>query len=230
MERIVVLNLRGKNIVLEGNRRLVVYKLLVNPSLAREQKTKTFFKEIQKNIDIDGNFKLEANITSIKAEGLRFLDRKHNKGNNEVGWNEPERRNFAIRRRRGSEKDILRVELTKAVKSLSLPDEIKESVLGKGYVTTFFRIIDSASARAKLGYDISEDGKIRIKNRRIFNNSLKIIVFNVWAKEDFNKREINSRTLNKMTAVDDYIKNLEEKNVNNVDKEIKDRTKEDLFG
>ncbi|GAH06268.1 unnamed protein product, partial [marine sediment metagenome] len=94
----------------------------------------------------------------------RFLDRKHNKGNNEVGWNESERRNFAIRRSRGSEKDILRVELTKAVKSLSLPDEIKESVLGKGYVTTFYRIVDSASARAKLGYDISKDGKIRIKN------------------------------------------------------------------
>ncbi|MCX6811968.1 MAG: hypothetical protein NT039_04765, partial [Candidatus Berkelbacteria bacterium] len=167
LEKIVVLELNKKHIVLEGNRRLAAYKLLANPSFANNVGTKKIFEELKKRIDINNSFLLEANITSVKEEGLRYVDRKHNKGNNEVGWGEPERRNFAIRRSYGKNKDVLRVELANAVKRLSLPEAIKEAVLGKGFVTTFYRVVDSAVARKKLGYEATKEGRLHIKNQKI---------------------------------------------------------------
>jgi hypothetical protein len=230
LEKIVVLEMNGKNIVLEGNRRLAAYKLLINPTLTKRVDLKKSFEEQKKRISIDENFILEANVTTDKDEGLRFVDRKHNKGNNEIGWGEPERRNFAIRRSHGKVKDVLRVELANAVKKLSLPDAIKEAVLGKGYVTTFYRIVDSAAARKKLGYEILEDGQININDQKVFDDLLKIIAFNVWNKKDFSGGDVDSRSLNKIDAIETYVKKIQQKSVANIDKEIKKRTKEDLFG
>jgi len=230
LEKIVVLELNGKNIVLEGNRRLAAYKLLNKPSLTRRIDLKKSFEEQKRRISIDGNFVLEANVTTDKDEGLRFVNRKHNKGNNEIGWGEPERRNFAIRRSHGNVKDVLRVELANAVKKLSLPDIIKEAILGKGFVTTFYRIVDSAAARKKLGYDILSDGQINIKDKKVFDDLLKIIAFNIWTKKDFAGGDIDSRSLNKIDAIDAYIKKIQQKDVSNIEKEIKKRTKDDLFG
>lgn len=230
LEKIVVLRLKGKYIVLEGNRRLVAYKILLNPTLTTDQPLRRLFEELKKKTKISGSFKLEANVTTVKEEGLRFVDRKHNRGNNEVGWGEPERRNFAVRRFHGKNKDVLRVELGNAVKKLSLPDAIKEAVLSKGLVTTFYRIVDSASARKKLAYGVSDSGVIRIKNQKKFNDLLKVITYNVWIKKDFNGGEVDSRSLNKTLAIDKYVFGLLSKNVVRVDDEIKTSTKETLFG
>ena len=230
LEKIVVLKLNGKLIVLEGNRRLAAYKLLVNPGLTKNHALKKTFEELGKRVEIDQNFILEANVTSIKEEGLRYVDRKHNRGNNEVGWGEPERRNFAIRRSRGKNKDVLRVELANAVKGLLLPDTLKEAVLGRGYVTTFYRVVDSAAARKKLGYDVLEDGRLKIKDKKLFDDLLKIISYNIWVKKDFKGADVDSRSLNKTGAINEYVRKLQQKDVKRVDQEIKKNTKEDLFG
>src|SRR6266571_5332133 len=55
-EPLLVLRVRDKNIVLEGNRRLTVYKLLSNPLLASDSKIQAFFMRLQKLINIDGDF------------------------------------------------------------------------------------------------------------------------------------------------------------------------------
>jgi hypothetical protein len=230
LEKMVVLNLNGKSIVLEGNRRLTVYKLLVNPSLAKDSQTRKLFSELQKQVNINENFGLEVNSTSAKEEGLRFVDRKHNKNNNEIGWGEPERRNFAIRRSSNSNKDVLRVELANSVKKLALPDELKEAVLGKGHITTFYRIVDNEAAQKKLGYDVLDNGQIKIKDQSKFDDLLKIIAYNVWTKKSFDGRDVDSRSLNKREAIDDYLKSIRSKNKDKVDKEIKSQTVEDLFG
>lgn len=230
LEKIVVFQYKGKNIVLEGNRRLIVYKLLLNPSLTSNQVLRTLFEGLQKQTKIKDSFKLEANATTIKDEGLRFLDRKHNRGNNEVGWGEPERRNFAVRRSHGKGKDVLRVELANAVKKLSLPDALKEAVLSKGLVTTFYRIVDSASARKKLGYEVSESGTVGIKDQKKFDNLLKVIAYHVWIKKDFKGGDVDSRSLNKTKSIENYILGLHIKDSARVDKELKKSTKETLFG
>lgn len=230
LEKLVVLDLNGRLIVLEGNRRLTVYKLLINPALAKKPEVRKFFNELQKKITLDENFKLEANLTPIREEGLRYVDRKHNKGNNEVGWGEPERRNFAIRRAHGSYKDVLRVDLSNFVKKLKLQPEIKNTVLGKGFVTNFYRIVDSAAAQEKLGYTVMDDGKIEIKDQKEFDKLLKTIVYNVWNKKSFDNKPIDSRSLNKKGDIDRYLKSLDPKDADKVDKEIKKRTAKNLFG
>lgn len=230
LEKLVVLRLNGRLIVLEGNRRLTIYKLLTNPALAKNAEARKIFDELSKGIKIPKPFYLEAVVTSIKEEGLRFVDRKHNRGNNEVGWGEPERRNFAIRRSHGKSKDVLRVELANAVKKLALPEAIKEAVLSKGLVTTFYRIVDSAPASKKLGYVVLENGTIKVKDQKKFDDFLKVIVFNIWSKKDFKGENIDSRSLNKADAIEKYIRGIQSKEISKVDNEIKKSTKENLFG
>jgi hypothetical protein len=229
LEKLVVLKMNEKSIVLEGNRRLVVYKLLLDPSLTKNPTLNKLFEELKKHTKIKDSFKLESNVTSIKEEGLRFVDRKHNRGNNEVGWGEPERRNFAVRRSHGKSKDVLRVELANAVKKLALPEVVKEAVLGRGLITTFYRIVDSAAARSKLGYEVSPSGSIKIKNQKIFNDYLKVIVFNVWSKKSLKGAGVDSRSLNKLPAITAYVKGLRADTAK-VDSEIKKVTKKNLFG
>jgi hypothetical protein len=230
LERIVVLKLNGKKIVLEGNRRLTAYKLLMNPALTNNGTARKLFEELSRAVKIPKGFSLQANVTTTKDEGLRFVDRKHNRGNNEVNWGEPERRNFAVRRSRGKGKDVLRVELANAVKKLSLPDIIKEEVLGRGLVTTFYRIVDSAPARKKLGYEVSESGALSIKDQKKFDAFLKTIAYNVWTKKDFRGKDVDSRSLNKAEAINEYVSSLQAKEVSKVDTEVKKSTKENLFG
>lgn len=231
LEKIVVLKLKDRKIVLEGNRRVTVYKLLIDPSLANgNTNALKVFEELNRSIKLPKNFKLEATVTTNKDEGLRFVDRKHNRGNNEVGWGEPERRNFAVRRSHGKNKDLLRVELANAVKKLKLPDIVKEAVLGKGLVTTFYRVVDSASARKKLDYAVSDSGAIAIKDQKKFDDLLKVIVYNVWTKKDFRGGDVDSRSLNKSQSIDKYISSLQRKDVSKVDEGLKKNTKENLFG
>lgn len=230
LEKIVVLKLNGRQVVLEGNRRVTAYKLLLNPDLIKNTGIKKYFEDLKKSISIPKSFTLEAIVTSIKDEGLRFLDRKHNKGNNEVGWSEPERRNFAIRRSRGKGKDILRVELGNALKKLDLPEIVKETVLGKGYVTTFYRIVDSAPARDKMCYEIQKNGSLKIKDHDKFNKALKVIAYNVWSRKNFKGEDVDSRTLNKTKAIEKYIKDIRIKDTLKVDAAIIKSTKKDLFG
>lgn len=230
LEKIVVLNLNGRNIVLEGNRRLTVYKLLLDPSLSTDPKLRIVFEELKGKSAINESFQLEANVTQSKEDGLRYVDRKHNKGNNEVGWGEAERRHFAVRRSDRKNKDVLRVELANAVKKLDLPEAMKEDVLGKGYVTTFYRIVDSAPAREKLGYSIQEDGRLQIKDQKTFNDLMKTMVFHIWNKKDFDGGAVDSRTLNLAGDIEAYIKKLKQKDSAQVDKAIKASTKPNLFG
>lgn len=230
LERLVVLNISGRFIVLEGNRRLTVYKLLLNPLLSKDPEIQKFFIELKNLVKINENFKLEVVITQIKEEGLRYLDRKHNKSNNEVPWEEVERRNFAIRRVSKTNKDVFRVELARAVKGLNLPENIKEDVLGKGFITNFFRILDSTRAREKLGFELKENGTISIHDQTAFNELLKVIVFNVWNKKDFRGNTVDSRTLNKKESIEAYLNSVSKQDAEKVDTEIKKSTSTNLLG
>jgi len=223
VEKIIILKKRNKNIVLEGNRRVAIYKLLVNPSLAKRQRDIDLFKKLREQIKINNNFKLEVNITKEREEGFRILDRKHKKRNNEVPWGELERRNDSVRRLKGTLQDIRRVELGKFVKTLDLPKEIISKVLGKGYVTTLYRIIDSEPARIKMKYKVLDDGQILVENEKNFLDLLKVVVYNVYTKKRFDSKKIDvdSRHLNNKTEIANYLNSISEKDSEKV-KEILD--------
>lgn len=227
VEKLTILKKRNRNIVLEGNRRVAAYKLLANPLLAKGQKDIDLFKKLKKQIKINDNFKLEANITKDKEDGLRLLDRKHKKRNNEVPWGELERRNDSVRRLKGTLQDIRRVEFGKFVKTLDLPKEIIGKVLGKGYVTTFYRIIDCEPARVKMKYKALDDGQILVENEKNFLDLLKVIVYNVYTKKRFDseKVDVDSRHLNNKTEITNYLNSISEKDSKKVDEILSQKTK-----
>jgi len=229
LEKIIVLELQNQNIVIEGNRRLTVYKLLANPELFQDEKLRAFFEELYSKISINEDYELECLITSDKEEALKYVERKHNNGNFEVSWGQTERDNFKARRGRASNKELFRIEMSKIVKSLDLPEELKEQVLGKGYVTTFFRIIDSNPAYALFGFSFQDD-KLIIKDKD-FKEKLKVIVYNVLEKKTLREdKEINTRTLNKISDIKDYLKSIKKEDAEKVDEIIKKYTQKNIFG
>lgn len=229
LEKLVVLNDENNYVVLEGNRRLCAYKLLINPDLTNNTSLKKFIKEKKELIEIDNTYEIECLITDDISQGYRFIDRKHTNGNNEVNWNEPERINYNLRNGSGSKNNLIKQAITKIVRELDLPNEMKEKVLGKGYVTNFFRIITTTPAKKKYGYKFLDNDELEIGYEN-FNDELKIIIYNLLNKEDFKGNKIDSRTLNKQENIKEFIDSIKPKDVQKVKKAIIKNTKENLFG
>lgn len=231
LEKIVVYSYKNKHIILEGNRRAVVYKLLSEPTLTNDSNLQSFFHELSKKTKITNSFSLEALVTADKDSGLRYVDRKHTKRNNEVSWGEQERHNYKVRRGNATAKtEVFRYELGKLVRKLDLPDEMKDAVLGKGSVTTFYRLIDSDPALKALGLQKNDDGTIEIKNQKDLNEKLKVIVFDIVTKRTIDGEKLDSRFLNKTKQKEEYLNTIGASDKKRVEKEIKESTSKDIFG
>src|SRR3989339_499672 len=72
---------------------------------------------------------------------------------------------------------------------------MKESVLGHGYVTNFWRILESEPAWKEYGFKIDSEGKLQMQDKN-FKDKLKVIILNVLQKQDFSGNKIDSRSLN----------------------------------
>lgn len=229
LEKIIVLEMQDQFVVIEGNRRIATYKLLVNPELTNNDKLNSFFREMSSKIEIDENYQIECIVTSDKEMALKYVDRKHNNNNFEVSWGQAERDNFKARRGRASNKELFRIEMSNIVKSLDLPDELKERVLGKGYITTLYRIIDSTPAYDLFGFSF-KDGQLLIKDVN-FKSTLKVIVYNVLEKETLDgSKEVNTRTLNKNEEKEEYLNSIKNEDTKIVDEKIDANTHDNIFG
>ncbi len=229
IEKLVVLELEGKNIVIEGNRRITAYKLITNPSLTSNNKIRDFFQKINKT-PINEDFELDCITTNNIEQALRYVDRKHNNNNFEVAWGQAERDNFKARRGRASSKELFRIGVIKLIKKLDIPEPMKEKVLGKGFVTTLFRIIDSSPAHKLYGFKINGNGNLEFEDEN-FPKKLKVIILNVLQKKTLdNSKKVDSRTLNKNSAKDEYLQSIETNDSKKVEKIIQANTKENLFG
>ncbi|MEZ4796157.1 MAG: hypothetical protein R2785_03205 [Flavobacteriaceae bacterium] len=229
LEKLVVWNDEENFIVLEGNRRLTVYKLLSNPELTESISLKNYIHELKNEINIDENFLLECLVTKDKELGLEYIDRKHAKGNNEVNWQEPERRNYNLRRGNGTINDTITNGINNIVKGLDLPERMKEDILGKGHVTTFYRAITTTPAKKKYMYRITEDGELKVDNIN-FEDELKVVIYQLLNKSDFEGNKLNSRTLNKTENIESFIQKINPKDAKKVEIEIQKNTSENLFG
>ncbi|MCK4729829.1 MAG: hypothetical protein KAT28_00775 [Candidatus Aenigmarchaeota archaeon] len=223
LEKLLVYATGEKNIVLEGNRRLTVYKLLKNPDLAPNDTLKSKFLKLKQDISIDNSFSFDCLVTDSKAEGFRFIERKHVNGNNEVSWGEQERTNYNIRRGNATKKEEFKIAIAKIIKKLDLPETLKEQILGLGYVTTFWRILDNSVAWKKFGFNLRDNGELEIKDNE-FEKKLKVIILNVLQKKDFSGNKIDSRSLNKNEEKEEYLKSITTDDYNKVDSEIKKNT------
>lgn len=229
LERLVVWNDDGKFVVLEGNRRVTAYKLLSNPNLVSEEKLNKYLIEQKRNLKIEDSFEIECIVTDDKNEGFRYIDRKHANNNNEVAWQEPERNLYKIRRGSENQIELVKIGIAKVVRGLDLPEEMKDQVLGKGYVTTFYRLVASRAARTEFGFYLDEQG-ILVARDPDFHEKLKVIIHNVLRKKDFNNQDVDSRSLNKTEKIETYIKSVNPEDAKKVQAEIQQNTTEDIFG
>ena len=230
-ERLIVYSFKGKNIVMEGNRRLVVYKLLANPNLVSDLMSSDIFQNLSREVKITGSFKLDVIVTNDREVALRYIDRKHTKKNNEVNWGEQERNNYKVRRGNATaKKEKFRYEIGKLVRSLDVPDEMKESILGRGFITTFYRLVDSDPGLRVLGIEKSEDGSILIKKQKETKEKLKIIIFDILTKREIEGERLNSRFLNKSEKKEEYLESLGSDDKRRVSESIKKSISTNIFG
>lgn len=229
LEKLVVYDTGDQKVVLEGNRRLTVYKLLINPNLAPNDKIRNKFHAFKKDILIDKNYIFECLVTSNKAEGYRYINRKHVNGNNEKAWNEQERTNHNYRRGNATKKEQFKVAIANIIAKLDIPESFKEQVLGRGYVTNFWRILDNSVAWQQFGFSMKDDGKLEIKDSD-FKDKLKIIILNVLQKKDFTGKKIDSRTLNKNKEKEEYLGSIKKEDVSKVKAEIEKSSIKNIFG
>jgi hypothetical protein len=229
LEKLVVWNDGEQNIVLEGNRRLTAYKLLINPDLAQDNTLKNFIKSEKQNIDISDKFELECVLVEDREDAYRYIDRKHYNGNNEVNWKDTERAHYS--KRRGSENplELIKIGIAKIVRELDLPEEMKEQVLGSGYVTTFYRIVTTTPAKREFKYSLDDTGNLIVGNKD-FADKLKVIIYSVLNKKDIKGNPVDSRTLNKTEKIEEFIKSVDKEDTKKIDEEIKANTTENIFG
>ncbi len=229
LEKLIIYDTDDQLIVLEGNRRLTVYKLLNNPKLAPNDTLKNKFQKLKEEVNIDDNFSFDCLITKNKAEGFRFIERKHVNGNNEVNWGEQERTNHNVRRGNATKKEEFKVAIAKIIKGLDIPEELKDQVLGHGYVTNFWRILDSSVAWKEYGFNLKDNGELNIQDQD-FENKLKVIILNVLKKEDFSGKKIDSRSLNTNKEKEEYLQSIQSNDFIKADKAIQKNTTNNLFG
>ena len=229
LERLVVLRQDDRNIVIEGNRRLTVYKLLANPSLTQTPAIKTEFEQLALQAGIDESFKLDALITDEKSEGLRIVERKHLKSNNEVGWGDSERAHYSARKGEADKQTMIKVEVAKKVKETGLDESLLDQVLGRGFVTTFQRIMTGSAASEAFGYNLDKDGKLDI-NDPDFLDKLKVVIWNVLQKKGYDGADINSRSLNTTKQIKDYLSGINKEAVDEAQKAIEDSRSKNLLG
>ncbi len=231
LEKIVVWKDNEDYIVLEGNRRLTGYKLLAEPAICKEIDPKLFeyISDIKSSIKIDIDFSLECVISENKEQCFRFIDRKHSKGNNQVNWLEPERVNYANRRGKESQNAIIKNAITNYTRKLDLPQNIIDEILGKGFVTNYYRLVSTGPAKELFGLSTNEKGELTYQDDD-FPNILKIIIHNVLKKKDFQGNPVDSRALNRNPEIKNYLESIDSKDAQKVDVEITSSTTADLFG
>lgn len=229
LERLVVHEYDNKLVVLEGNRRVAIYKLLLNPNLAKIDNLIAYFNNLKLQISITEETQLECLITENKEAGLRYIDRKHANGNNEVGWGDTERAHYNKRRGKAKKDELFKIALTKVIKELDLPETIKEQVLGHGYVTTFYRIINSSPSWLVFGLRLNDSDELEYDDPS-FLEKLRVVILNVLEQQDFSGNKINSRSLNKNEEIETYLKSIKDTDAGKVSSELEKNTNSNLFG
>ena len=187
-EKLAIYSGEGSNIAYEGNRRVTVYKLLVNPNLTSDENVREYFFKLKRTINIDEDFTIDCVVSDNKKEVLRYVDRKHLNNNNEVAWGTVENSNAKLRWLDNPDKlDIVRSNLEVIIRNLKIPVEHKDKVLGRGSVTTLFRILNPVTVEKFFSLLLDEDNNLVTDDIR-FEDKLEIVINDVLQKKTFNKK------------------------------------------
>ena len=126
LEKLIVYDDYNNLIVLEGNRRLTVYKLLNNPELTKNTGLKKYFINLKSKISIDEHFTIDCLVTDNKEQGLRYVERKHLNGNYEVNWGDAERAHHNARKGIAKKHELVKIGIVKIVRKRFL---VKQKII-----------------------------------------------------------------------------------------------------
>ena len=233
LERLVVIGKGGRYVVYEGNRRLVVYKCLADPSLAGNHAD--FFRGLNSNKSITLTKTLDCIVTDSIDTANRYIERKHLKNNNEKSWGQVERDRHSVRTRKNGDatyrQRTKRAAIAGLVDKVDLPDQMKKDVLSEGKVTNFYRIIDSGPGVEFFGYCVLEDGTLGISDEGLLLKKLKAFVYDLLTNKPASG-ESWSRAYNKTEEKQAYLEalNFDDTRIDNINKEIEDSKVANLFG
>ena len=227
MEKLIVYRIGDSHIVLEGNRRIAAYKLMSNPKLIQDAILQDKFDALGSKIGITDDFKIECLVSESEEECVRYLERKHLKGNNEISWGDNERAHHKARRGNANRKELLKVGIAKIIKNLDIPETMKEQVLGPGYVTTFWRMIEQSPAWEVFGFDLDDDGNLHMQDESGFKNKLKVIISDVLQNSKHNDKPFSRL---KVDDIKNYLGSITDEDVSNAENAIKKNTTKNLFG
>ncbi len=204
-EKLAVFNDNKTFIGLEGNRRITAYKLLINPKLTSDLETRLYFEQLKSKISINDSFSLECIVSMQFDKVIKYVERKHLKNNNEKPWGQIERGHAKyILLDNNSKKVLLEKELFEIVNNLDIKETEKDDILGRGFVTSFFRILGNSSAFEILKLHFDDDKKL-ISEDPLFNEKLKQIISDV-----LQKREFKNKIISRLTTEDikDYLNSI----------------------
>lgn len=231
IEKLVVISQDDNFVTYEGNRRVVAYQCLIDPSLAGEYQSE--FRKIAAQAKIPKDFELECIVTEDFQQANRYIERKHLNNNNEKSWGQNERDNHAARVKKfGGDADknrIKRANIGKLVEETDLPDQMKRKVLGPGFVTNFYRIVDSSPGYNYFGFTINDEGEVEYGNKADLLAKLKVFIFELLTTTPSSGQSW-SRAYNSNDEKEEYLKTLDPSNANNIDTEIEASKSTNLLG
>jgi hypothetical protein len=126
---------------------------------------------------------------------------------------------------------IKRVNIGKLLDEVDLPVEMKKMALGPGYVTNYYRIVDSTPGYNYFGIKVSNDGEIEItSDKKDLLNKLKVFVYSLLTIKNPIEGQSWSRAFNKRNQIENYLKNLDTSVTPAIDREIEASKTPDIFG
>lgn len=182
-EKIFVLKDGGKNIVLEGNRRIAAYKCLANPNIA-PSKDRAKFMKLSQQIKIDKKSELEIVVAPSREAAAPLIKAKHATLFIKP-WTTAMKALFVQRSNSSTpsasdRSKMFQANLFKEAEKLDLPKNIKSKINHKDFpLTTFERVVGGTVGKRNLDYKTDENGQILPTNQKIFTNMLNAIVSDV---------------------------------------------------
>ena len=233
VERIIVIEKKRRNIVIEGNRRLVALKCLLDPKLAGKENVIKKFEQLQRDFPLDSIKKIPVCIAPNREEALRkFIIPKHTESSIKSWSTYSQSKLYSkLILDQGftvdevcSEYNTDKARVLKALKEyqcyeiatkIPFPPEIRPKVLDERRfpITTLYRVINTDNFQKFLGIKFDTEGKLKgtVKKEEFIKGYSKII-------NDIASKKETSRTLHSEENRDRYLKEFERKDKPNLKK------------
>jgi hypothetical protein len=226
IESLIGVRENGNIVVVEGNRRLVACKLLINPDLAPVE-FRSRFRSLSERIDKSTINKLEVQIAPTREAAMPYIAAKHTRSIVKP-WEPLMKANFYLRQL----KQGMTVEQISNDLGVVTPSEIKKAVLSATMyyeairlraggalrqklddprqfnISSFGRILETPDGKRYFGITQDINGRIqfKLKTRMFTRRLVKVIT-------DILNHKIDTRTLNTTTQISEYLYGPKKKKV-----------------